>query len=205
MLARNRSAIASLRLAFGILTLAAIGVQFVSASHEPSFHPANFFGFFTILSNTLAALVFLFVATRTPNVSHAVDVLRGAATLAMALVGIIFSLLLANLDSNVVPWVNVVVHYVMPTVVVIDWVVDPPTTRLDARDAALWLAFPLAYVTYTLARGAIVHWYPYPFLDVDARGYPIVGAYVASIFVFTLVLAAVVRLVARWRSGKGSE
>jgi hypothetical protein len=30
---------------------------------------------------------------------------------------------------------------------------------------------PLAYVAYTLARGAVTNWYPYPFLDVTQLGH----------------------------------
>jgi hypothetical protein len=85
-----------------------------------------------------------------------------------------------------------IVHYVMPVAVVADWLVDPPRRRLGLRDAALWLIVPLAYVVYTLIRGALVHWYPYPFLNVDVLGAATVGAYVAAIFVFTVLFAALV-------------
>jgi hypothetical protein len=33
-----------------------------------------------------------------------------------------------------------------------------------------WLAFPLAYLGYSLVRGLAVDWYPYPFLDPDESG-----------------------------------
>ncbi len=96
---------------------------------------------------------------------------RGAATLCMALVGVVFSLLLAGLDSILLPWVNAVVHYAMPVVVVADWLIDPPNRRITLQAALRWLAIPFVYVAYTLVRGATVHWYPYPFLNVDQIGY----------------------------------
>jgi len=34
-----------------------------------------------------------------------------------------------------------------------------------------WLAYPVAWFVYTLARGARVDWYPYPFVDVSELGY----------------------------------
>lgn len=29
----------------------------------------------------------------------------------------------------------------------------------------MWLSFPLAYIAYTLVRGAVVNWYPYFFVN----------------------------------------
>lgn len=205
MVKRARTIVAPLRLAFGILALAAVGIQFGAASQKPNFHAANFFGFFTILSNTFAALTLLYSAARSRDRLHGLDVLRGAATLAMTLVGIVFSILLAKLDSEVIPWVNVVVHYVMPVIVVVDWLAVPPATRLAFRDVGFWLAFPAAYVAYTLARGSIVHWYPYPFLNVDVIGYSGVAVYVIGILVFTLILATIVRAVGNARGDSMSD
>jgi hypothetical protein len=57
--------------------------------------------------------------------------------------------------------VNAILHYLMPLAVALDWLLDPPRVRLDpARTVVLWMAFPLLYIIYTLARGAIVDWYP---------------------------------------------
>ena len=68
-------------------------------------------------------------------------------------------------------WVDVVLHKIFPIVVVLDWILDPPMTRLTFRDALLWLVFPLAWIGLTLVRGAIDGWYPYPFLDPANGGY----------------------------------
>jgi hypothetical protein len=70
-----------------------------------------------------------------------------------------------------VPWANAVVHYVMPVVIVLDWLIDPPCAQITRRKASSWLIFPVVYFGYTLIRGAITGWYPYPFLDVAAKGY----------------------------------
>jgi hypothetical protein len=45
----------------------------------------------------------------------------------------------------------------MPLVYVIVWLLAPPRRRLDHRTALAWLLFPLAYLTYSLIRDAIVH------------------------------------------------
>jgi hypothetical protein len=99
---------------------------------------------------------------------------RCGVVLSMAAVGVVFALLLAGLQEELqttIPWVDFVVHKLMPLVLVVDWLVDPPRHRLPTWVAAAWLAYPIAYVTYTLVRGAAVDWYPYPFLDVGRLGY----------------------------------
>lgn len=128
----------------------AIAVQFTSGLSKPHFNPVNFFSFFTILSNTFGAIVLLFAASAMKLRSRNVDLLRGAAVLCLTIVGLVFSILLANLESDVIPWVNIVVHYITPAAIVFDWLVAPPQTPLRIGDGFIWLALPLAYITYTL-------------------------------------------------------
>jgi hypothetical protein len=47
----------------------------------------------------------------------------------------------------------------------------PAALENKPRLGLAWLAFPLAWVTYTLVCGARLDWYPYPFLDVSELGY----------------------------------
>jgi len=73
-------------------------------------------------------------------------------------------------------------------VVVLDWLLDPPTTRLGVRHALVWLSYPLVWVTLTLIRGTADGWYPYPFLDPANGGYASVALYFVTILVFFLVV-----------------
>ncbi|MEC5179728.1 Pr6Pr family membrane protein [Arthrobacter sp. CG_A4] len=83
----------------------------------------------------------------------------------MTITGIVYSLLLSDVEVNTpIPWVNVVLHFTIPTVMVIDWLVDLPRIRVSLRESLIWLAFPLLYLVYSLLRGPIVGWYPHPFL-----------------------------------------
>ena len=101
----------------------------------------------------------------------------------MTLVGIVFAVLLRDTDLGaLLPWVNVVLHYVMPCAVVLDWLLRPPAIRLGARHLATCLVFPAVYLAYALARGAVTGWYPYPFLDPGhVGGYAGVAAYCIGI------------------------
>ena len=102
------------------------------------------------------------------------------------------------------PWVNSAVHQVTPAVMLADWVCFPPWPRSSAlasyRWALGWLAFPLLYFAYSLSRGAVEHWYPYPFLDPrHPGGYGRVALYAVVLAVGMAVLAAGVCWIGRRR------
>lgn len=97
---QKRTTIRAFRTVIGLLTLVAIVVQLISAMETPQFHLANFFGYFTILSNIFGAFVLLYAVAASELTSRGLDFVRGAATLCLAIVGIVFSLLLANLEST---------------------------------------------------------------------------------------------------------
>jgi hypothetical protein len=161
--------------------------------------PANFFSFFTIESNLFAAFVLILssIALARGSQDRTLAMLRGAATLYMAITGIVFSVLLAGLDVELtaVPWDNTVLHYIMPIVVVADWYIDLPPTRIAFKSALVWLSFPLTYAAYSLIRGHFAGWYPYPFLDPSKRGYIGVATTCAAI---VLVATTLVWLLTRF-------
>jgi hypothetical protein len=160
--------LAALRLALGLLPLVAIGRQLV-LHVQAGFSVLNFFSYFTNLSNLFAALVLLAGAfwagtARAPSARQ--DLLRYASAVNMTIVGLVFAVLLRDVDLGaLLPWVNTVVHYVMPIAVVLEWLLAPPATRLGVRQWLVCLIFPFAYLVYVLLRGAATGWYPYPFLD----------------------------------------
>lgn len=180
-----RTVIAGYRAFFAVLGVAAIATQLLDLANKGVLNPVNFFSYFTILSNTLAVIVLLAGATIWRNRPTPMsDMVRGAAVLYMTVTLIVFALLLSgtNVDTAI-PWVNTVVHQLLPVVVIVDWLVDPPTTRLTNRQGLAWLIPPLVWILYTMIRGPIAGWYPYPFLDPANGGY-------GSVAVTTLVILA---------------
>ena len=164
------------RFVVATVVLVALGTQLAyGLGNSDNFSIVNFFSFFTILSNFLAAVVFLVssVALFTRINRQSLDYLRGAATLYMVITGIVYVVLLTNVDVQTpLPWVNSVIHYIFPLVILADWLLDPPVRAVSARLAFNWLVFPFAYVAYTLLRGPFAHnWYPYPFINVQELGY----------------------------------
>ena len=66
---------------------------------------------------------------------------------------------------------NLIVHYVVPLAMVIGWLLFGPRPRISASVVGWSLAWPVAWLGYTLIRGEIWHWYPYPFVDAATEGY----------------------------------
>ncbi|HYI75613.1 MAG TPA: Pr6Pr family membrane protein [Gaiellaceae bacterium] len=186
------------RLALATLAIVAMTYQF-AATADSSFQKANFFSFFTIQSNLLAvAALFALVLVPRAARSRIFDAARGAVVLYMAITGVVFALLLSGLQAELqttIPWVDFVVHKLMPVVLVADWLLDPPRHRLPRATVVAWLAFPLAWVTYTLVRGEAEGWYPYPFVNVDRLGYDgVLGRAVVLAAGFALAGAALLWL-----------
>ncbi len=173
----RRLVLALVRGGSALLVFVAIVYQAILLAGDGAFFPTRFFAFFTIISNLFGATLFLVLALRwraerTPTQ----DILRGASVVYLTVTFIVVVLLLSGDDLQVaVQWVDFVVHKLFPVVVVIDWILDPPITRLTMRHGLVWLAYPLVWLGFTLIRGAIDGWYPYPFLDPANGGYGSVG------------------------------
>jgi hypothetical protein len=187
----------ALKTGFAFLGFSALVTEVATLAERDRFDAGNFFSYFTVESNSLSVLslvlgAFALAAGRT---SRALDVFRGAVTLYMTTTILIFIVLLSGYPSEeltAVPWDNTVLHYVLPIAVVADWLVDPPSRPVPYRRALGWLGFPLAYLFYSLVRGGIVGWYPYPFMDPSTRGY--LGLVVTSL-VIAVLLAGITWLI----------
>jgi hypothetical protein len=187
----NKQILASYKILFGILGISAIITEIVALVSRGIFSPGNFFSFFTIESNVFAAIILIIsgIMVLAGKSSRLLTVLRGAATLYMVTTGIVFALLLSGLEAGVltaVPWDNTVLHYIIPLAVLVDWIVDPPRKKIAFKTASVWLAFPIIYVVYSMIRGSVVNWYPYPFLNPTTSGY--LGVLVTSIGIAVTVL-----------------
>jgi hypothetical protein len=192
------------RILFGLLTVGALVVQLLdSITNDRSI--LNFFSFFTVESNALAAILLLSVGLYEllGKSGRTIALFRGGVTLYMTITGIIYVLLLSGNEvalQTTVPWVNIVLHYIMPVVVLADWILFPPKNRLSLRQAMPWLIFPVIYLTYSLIRGGITGWYPYPFLDSVLNGWPQV--FVTCIFITIAFVAISWLLVLRTKTNK---
>jgi hypothetical protein len=183
----NRSLLTPLRLLLGLIALTAIFSQLMIQIHN-GFSILNFFSYFTNLSNLFAAAVLLYVASRVffrRDASDLSDQVRYISVVNMAVVGVVFTVLLRGVDlGSLLPWINVLLHYVMPCAVVLDWLLQPPRVKLGVKQILMCQVFPAVYLVYVFCRGHNIGWYPYPFLNpANVGGYGGVAMYVAGIAV----------------------
>ena len=187
----GRSISSALRLLMAATVLAAIATQ-LSFQVAAGASLVNFFSFFTIQSNIIGVVAVSTAALVRANVRGSLwlSQLRGSATLYMGVTGMIFSLLLSGADVQTpIPWVNSVLHYIFPLFIVVDWLIDRSVRPLTLRQGLIFLAYPIAYLVYTLIRGPVADWYPHPFLDPRTNGYGFVA--VMSLFVAVVALLLV--------------
>lgn len=143
---------------------------------------ADYFSFYTILTNLLVALVLTVPAVaprsaagRLLGHAHA----RWTAAAAILVVGIAYHLLLSDLynPTGVAAVTDLVFHYLVPALYALTWVCALPLPTRGPLWPALGAlsAYPVAYFAYLLARGAVVGSYPYFFVDAGALG--VLGAF----------------------------
>lgn len=199
----------ALRLAFAALGVVALAWIPIREIDSDSFSVVNYFSYFTILSNVLTVVVFAVGGLTDPQ-SRRWQLFRGATTLYMVITGIIYAVLLAGIDVNLNDdWINNSLHRILPLVILLDWLVNPPRMRISDKQALGWLWFPFVYGVYSLIRGAVVDWYPYPFLSPMKQGYLQMSiGLVVLLLAFVLMALAVNaagRLARRRRYGKDTR
>lgn len=190
------------RVGCALLALSAIAVQFYESYVVARFPAVNFFSFFTIQSNLFAAAV-LVRGAWSGRASDAWHHIRGAAVLYMSITGVVYGLLLAGYQvalQTTIPWVDTVLHRLMPLVMVVDWLVDPPRSKgmTFVHCATRWAVYPLVYAGWSLLRGTWANWYPYPFLNPRVvGGYPVVALYCLGIAAGSLAFVWLVAWLGR--------
>jgi hypothetical protein len=74
-------------------------------------------------------------------------------------------------------------HLAMPLLYMAFWLFITPKGSLRLSHQIPWQIYPLAFMSYTLIRGAMIGTYPYPFLNVARYGYE-------TVFLNSLMLLA---------------
>lgn len=135
-----------------------------------------FFGYFTILTNILAALAFsvpLYKDGSWLKEFFNRQSVRAAIALYIFVVAVVYYAVLAQ-DHNPEGWsaiLNVFLHFVLPVLFIVDWLLLTPKHSMSFKSLPLWVVFPVVYGLFNLGRGAITGFYPYPFLNVAELGF----------------------------------
>ena len=79
---------------------------------------------------------------------------------------------------------DTLLHTVSPVLCVLGFLLFGPRRLIDPRVAVMACIFPLCWAVFAMIRGALIHFYPYPFIDVDTHGY-------AKVLLNSVLIAAV--------------
>ncbi len=157
------------------------------------------FGYFTIQSNLLVLATSVTLALAPRRDGPVWRVLRLDALLGITVTGLVYWALLAptvRLEGAALA-AGLGFHLLAPVGTLLVWSLVGPRPRVTWSTVRWAFAWPLAWVAYTFAHGAVTGWYPYPFLDVGTIGYA--GALLGTAVV--LVVAVVLVLLLRWLDG----
>ena len=199
---RNATIFAVLRIAMVIVVVVAIVATFFDTASRTTINPFNFFGFFTMQSNIITAVVLFLAAfatfrgrAQTPGLVLA----RACATTYISIVGIVYNTLLVGLEGGIsLGWANWVLHVLFPIYAALDWILFGDRTPLAWKRLPVVLVYPLVWIVVVLIRGATDGWVPYPFLD-PATGYGSVALYSVVILIAAIVVATLVWALSRVR------
>lgn len=173
-------------------TILVIGGAGVLVEDDPPARPERILrllGYFTIQSNLLVAVSTFDLARDPLRDGRVWRVLRLAGVVGITVTGIVHWFLLRPL-LDLDGWsalCDLLLHVAVPLLAVVGWLVFGPRPRVTLG-AVLWtVAWPTAWLAYTLVRGSVTGFYPYPFLDVGVQGGATVA--IACLGVTGLILA----------------
>ncbi|MCJ8156559.1 Pr6Pr family membrane protein [Sphingomonas sp. LaA6.9] len=151
-----------------------------------------FFSFFTILTNIGVVLVYL--AELRPGLRFFREPVHRATLAAAIMFAMMFyHLMLARIwdPLGLFRVADATLHYLLPVFYLLWWTGFAAHRHLQWSALPRMLAYPVLYVIWVMARGAVVDEYPYPVLDVQQLGYPHILANIALLFVLFAALCAV--------------
>lgn len=164
----------------------------------------NYFSFFTVLTNTLVAVVLTCVATRQPSKGRTFFLqpwVTSGITVSIIVVGVAYNLLLRQLwQPQGLQWLaNELLHDVMPVLFTLYWWFCVPKGSLRVGHIGVWVLYPVLYFAYTLLRGHLLGVYPYPFIDVEKLGYAQAFINACGVLAGFVLAALIIVGVDRWR------
>jgi hypothetical protein len=168
----------------------------------------RYFSFFTILTNLLVAIcvtVLLVAPSLKWGVFFSKATTLTAITVYITIVGLVYNAILRFLwqPKGLQYAVDELLHTVIPLLFIFLWRMWVPRSGLKYKNVWTWLIYPLIYVIYTVIRGAITGYYPYPFIDVTKLGYGIV--LVNTVGLLAAFLGLSLLLVASGKLGSKKE
>jgi len=154
----------------------------------------RFVSYFTIQSNILVAVASVMLARHPDRTTPWLRILRLAGLVGITVTAVVhFFLLRPLLDLDGADWAaDKLLHMVVPVLAILVWVIAGPRPMVRGRDVVLAMAWPVAWLAWTLVVGQLSGWVPYPFLDADVEGWASVTIACVGVLVLMLAVFALV-------------
>ena len=166
------------RAAAALMCLIGLGIQF--GVHQGQFN-AYLLNYFTVLSNIVCLGMWIALLIK-PRLS---PLMHGIAAQAILLTMTVYHFMLAGQFTmgdggmNLFQIANILLHYICPTLMILDLLFLAERQALKASAPWVWAAFPVMYLVFVFIRGATGipiapgggSAYPYFFLDPGAAGF----------------------------------
>lgn len=173
-----------------------IGIMFIYFTIQTNIFIAVLFGVLSVLT-----IIQIRKDGRHGEVAHINLSLQLAVIFFITITGIVYATMLswvdfsmaeASLTKIVIGKIgNILVHYVVPIMALVDWIIFMPHGKLKLYHAFIWLIYPAVYDTFVMIRGTfgepirvsadgVASYYPYPFIEVTTLGWPKVAGITAA-------------------------
>jgi len=190
-----------------LLVIAAIGIPVMALQawlsltrnldHSPLWRLIDFVSYFTNTTGIIVTAVAILALVR-PASRLAQPGAVTAVAIYMLVVCVTYETLLRGELHGLMVFTSLALHELLPVLVALLWLLFTPKRDLRWTEPLGWLVYPALYVAWTLARGAVIHRYPYFFANVDQLGYPRALAtafsFLATFYVFGLAAVACGRI-----------
>lgn len=142
--------------------------------------------------------------------------LKGAITMGILLTCLVYHFMLAPFAdaSKFFRLENFLVHYIVPILFLLDWLILDKRGVYKGKDAFYWTLLPLGYSIFALIKGYVFQIeipgqenspYPYFFLNIDRFGFLGVIQFVIGISIAYLAMSGVLYFIKMFRAGDENE
>lgn len=159
-----------------------IGVMFIYFTIQTNIFIAILFGVLSVLT-----IIQIKKDGRYGEVAHINLSLQLAIIFFITITGLVYATMLSwvnfgmaevSLTKQVVGKIgNILVHYVVPIMALVDWIIFMPHGKIKLYHAFIWLIYPIVYDIFVMIRGTfggplrisadgVASYYPYPFIEV---------------------------------------
>lgn len=197
-----------------IMTISGIGVLLLT-SINPKNEPFDIIIYYTGISNLICFIISICMLVDeykdNKKDKRIIDFrIKGIVVMMITVTLLIYHFLL--LPKNLAEkgaietwtWQNIITHYLVPLLVIFDWILFEEKGKYGKKEPFLWLIIPYTYFVYAIIRAelfgqikGIDSRYPYFFIDIDALGIINVLKYVIIITIFFIILGYIIYFIDR--------